>query len=47
MVRSPSGQAAAYPISESVQRNGICVETITPAPGLTEEQADARRSSWP
>ena len=39
VVRSPSGQAAAYPISESVQRNGICVETVTPAPGLTAEQA--------
>jgi 5-(carboxyamino)imidazole ribonucleotide synthase len=41
VVRSPSGQAAAYPISESVQRNGICVETTTPAPGLTDEQAIA------
>jgi len=39
VVRSPSGQAAAYPISESVQRNGICVETTTPAPGLDNEQA--------
>lgn len=39
VVRSPSGQAVAYPISESVQRDGICVETVTPAPGLTEEQA--------
>ncbi len=39
VVRSPAGQAAAYPVSESVQRNGICVETVTPAPGLTEEQA--------
>ena len=39
VVRSPSGQAAAYPISESIQRNGICVETITPAPGLEPEQA--------
>jgi 5-(carboxyamino)imidazole ribonucleotide synthase len=41
VVRSPSGQAAAYPISESVQRNGICVETITPAPGLEDEHATA------
>jgi 5-(carboxyamino)imidazole ribonucleotide synthase len=41
VVRSPSGQAAAYPISESVQRNGICVETITPAPRLDDEQAIA------
>ncbi len=39
VVRSPSGQAAAYPVTESVQRNGICVETITPAPDLTEAQA--------
>jgi 5-(carboxyamino)imidazole ribonucleotide synthase len=41
VVRSPSGQAAAYPISESVQRNGICFETITPAPGLPDDQAIA------
>jgi 5-(carboxyamino)imidazole ribonucleotide synthase len=41
VVRSPSGQAAAYPISESVQQNGICVETITPAPGLEDAQAIA------
>jgi 5-(carboxyamino)imidazole ribonucleotide synthase len=41
VVRSPSGQAVAYPVSESVQRHGICVETTTPAPGLTEEQAVA------
>jgi 5-(carboxyamino)imidazole ribonucleotide synthase len=41
VVRSPSGQAAAYPISESVQRNGICVETVTPAPGLSDAQASA------
>jgi 5-(carboxyamino)imidazole ribonucleotide synthase len=39
VVRSPSGQAVAYPISESVQRGGICVETTTPAPGLDAEQA--------
>ncbi len=39
VVRSPSGQAVAYPISESTQRNGVCVETVTPAPDLTDEQA--------
>jgi 5-(carboxyamino)imidazole ribonucleotide synthase len=39
VTRSPSGQAVAYPVSESVQRNGVCVETITPAPGLSDEQA--------
>ncbi|MEL4505209.1 5-(carboxyamino)imidazole ribonucleotide synthase [Luteococcus sp. H138] len=37
--RSPQGQAVAYPISETVQRDGICAETITPAPDLSEEQA--------
>ena len=39
VVRSPSGQAAAYPISESVQRDGVCVETITPPPGLSDQDA--------
>ena len=39
VVRSPSGQAAAYPITQSIQRNGICVETITPAPDMTETSA--------
>jgi 5-(carboxyamino)imidazole ribonucleotide synthase len=33
-VRSPSGQVAAYPVVESVQRDGICVEVVAPAPGL-------------
>jgi 5-(carboxyamino)imidazole ribonucleotide synthase len=41
VVRSPSGQAVAYPVSESVQRDGICVETTTPAPGLAEQAAVA------
>ncbi len=39
VARSPSGQAVAYPISETTQRDGICVETVTPAPGLSEDQA--------
>jgi 5-(carboxyamino)imidazole ribonucleotide synthase len=38
-VRSPSGQAAAYPVVESVQRNGICHEVVAPAPGLSDELA--------
>ena len=41
VVRSPSGQAVAYPISESVQQHGICVETTTPAPGLADDTAMA------
>jgi 5-(carboxyamino)imidazole ribonucleotide synthase len=34
VARAPSGQVAAYPIVESVQRDGICVEVVAPAPGL-------------
>jgi 5-(carboxyamino)imidazole ribonucleotide synthase len=33
-VRSPSGQVAVYPVVESIQLDGICVEVIAPAPGL-------------
>jgi 5-(carboxyamino)imidazole ribonucleotide synthase len=38
-VRSPSGQAAAYPVVESVQRDGVCAEVTAPAPGLSERLA--------
>lgn len=34
VVRSPSGQVAAYPVVESVQRDGVCVEVTAPAPDL-------------
>lgn len=34
VVRRPGGEAVAYPVSETVQRAGICHETTTPAPGL-------------
>jgi 5-(carboxyamino)imidazole ribonucleotide synthase len=34
VVRSPSGQAAAYPVVESIQREGICWEVVAPAPDL-------------
>jgi 5-(carboxyamino)imidazole ribonucleotide synthase len=39
VARSPSGQAAAYPIVESTQREGICREVIAPAPGLDPDLA--------
>lgn len=39
VVRSRSGQAVAYPVVESVQRDGICVQTIAPAPGLDPRTA--------
>lgn len=44
VVRSPSDQAVAYPVSESVQTNGICAETITPAPELDPDQAVAAQN---
>src|SRR5690606_41154727 len=34
VARSPSGQAVAYPVVESVQRDGICHEVTAPAPRL-------------
>jgi 5-(carboxyamino)imidazole ribonucleotide synthase len=38
-VRSPSGQVAVYPVVESVQRDGVCVEVVAPAPGLSDAVA--------
>ncbi len=38
VVRRPGGQAVAYPISETLQTNGICTATTTPAPGLRPDQ---------
>ncbi|MBP0457358.1 5-(carboxyamino)imidazole ribonucleotide synthase [Streptomyces montanisoli] len=37
VVRSPHGQAVAYPVVESQQVNGVCDTVIAPAPGLSEE----------
>jgi 5-(carboxyamino)imidazole ribonucleotide synthase len=34
VARSPSGQVAAYPVVESVQRDGVCAEVTAPAPDL-------------
>ena len=34
VARSPSGQAAAWPVVETVQTEGICTEVLAPAPGL-------------
>jgi len=39
VVRSPSGQAAAYPVVQSTQRDGICHEVVAPAPGLDPDLA--------
>jgi 5-(carboxyamino)imidazole ribonucleotide synthase len=37
VARSPFGQGAAWPVVETVQRDGICVEVIAPAPKLNPE----------
>jgi 5-(carboxyamino)imidazole ribonucleotide synthase len=34
VARSPSGQAAAWPVVETVQTDGICTDVVAPAPGL-------------
>ena len=41
VARSPFGQGAVWPVVETVQRDGICVEVIAPAPGLDAELASA------
>nr|WP_236653621.1 5-(carboxyamino)imidazole ribonucleotide synthase [Streptacidiphilus melanogenes] len=39
VVRSPHGQAVAYPVVESVQKDGICHEVVAPAPNLSAHLA--------
>ncbi len=34
VARSPMGQAAVWPVVETVQTDGICTEVLAPAPGL-------------
>ncbi|WP_122262376.1 5-(carboxyamino)imidazole ribonucleotide synthase [Ornithinimicrobium cerasi] len=41
VARSPSGQAAAWPIVHTVQSGGINTEVLAPAPGLDEQVAVA------
>jgi 5-(carboxyamino)imidazole ribonucleotide synthase len=41
VARSPFGQVAAYPVVETVQRDGICVQVLAPAPGLPSTLAVA------
>ncbi len=36
VARSPFGQGAAWPVVETVQRDGICVQVIAPAPDLPD-----------
>jgi 5-(carboxyamino)imidazole ribonucleotide synthase len=44
VARSPHRQGAAYPIVQTVQRDGVCREVLAPAPGLAAVLAeDAER----
>jgi 5-(carboxyamino)imidazole ribonucleotide synthase len=40
VARSPWGQGAVWPVVETVQQDGICVQVIAPAPELSDERAD-------
>ena len=39
VARSPSNQAAVYPVVQTIQRDGICREVLAPAPDLAEATA--------
>ena len=39
VARRPSGEERVYPVSETVQTDGICTHTFTPAPDLSDNQA--------
>ena len=41
VARSPFGQGAVWPVVHTVQKDGICVEVVAPAPGLDGELASA------
>jgi len=40
VARSPFGQGAVWPVVETVQADGICVEVIAPAPNLSDAMAE-------
>jgi 5-(carboxyamino)imidazole ribonucleotide synthase len=44
VARSPMGQAAVWPVVETVQTDGICTQVLAPAPGLDPDLA-ARASA--
>ena len=43
VARRPSGELRAWPVVESIQRDGVCSEVIAPAPGLSEDVANRAR----
>ncbi|HEX5730539.1 5-(carboxyamino)imidazole ribonucleotide synthase [Microbacterium sp.] len=40
IARSPSGEVRAYPVVETVQRDGVCAEVIAPAPHAAGRLSD-------
>ena len=47
VARSPHRQGAAYPVVQTVQRDGVCREVLAPAPGLAAIGWPRTRSGWP
>lgn len=43
VARRPSGQLAAWPLAETVQRDGVCAEVTAPAPDGDRLAVEARR----
>lgn len=43
VARTPSGETKAWPVVESVQKNGVCAEAIAPAPELSAELQESTR----
>ena len=41
VARSPHGQGASWAPTRTVQRDGICIETVTPVPEFNESQSQA------
>ncbi len=39
VARTPSGEARAWPVAESIQVDGVCDEVIAPAPAISEDVA--------
>jgi 5-(carboxyamino)imidazole ribonucleotide synthase len=44
VARSPHRQGAAYPVVQTIQRDGICREVLAPAPGLEPDRAAEAQS---
>ncbi|MDM7888827.1 5-(carboxyamino)imidazole ribonucleotide synthase [Curtobacterium sp. RHCJP20] len=44
VARRPSGEIVAWPLVETVQRDGVCAEVIAPAPASAGRLADAAES---